>query len=90
MLCFTICFTCVEQTQVLNRTQKALEFEQEKEAALVQNLDDKIHALNKMIFDMRSGSSMPVLRDPIEKMNYLGQPLGDLSGLLKTTRQNYA
>lgn len=72
MLCFTTCFTRVEQTQALNRTEKALEFEQRKEAALVQNLDDKIHALNKMIFDTGSGSSMPDLRDPIEKMNYLG------------------
>ena len=56
----------------------------------MQNLDDKIHMLNKMIFDMRSGSSVPNLRDPTEKMNYLGHLLGDLSGLLKTTRENYA
>lgn len=33
---------------------------------------------------------MPDLRDPIEKMNYLGQLLEDLSGLLKTFRENYA
>lgn len=90
MLCFTTCFTRVEQTQALNRTEKALEFEQGKEAALVKDLDEKIHALNKIIFDMGSGSSMSNLRDPIEKMNYMGQLLGDLSGLLKTTRENYA
>lgn len=90
MLCFTTCFTRVEQTQALNRIENALEFEQGKEAALVKNLDEKIYALNKIIFDMGSGSSMPNLRDPIEKMNYMGQLLGDLSGLLKTTRENYA
>ena len=56
----------------------------------MQNLDEKIHALNKMIFDMGSGSIMPDLRDPIEKMNYLGHLLEDLRGLLKTTRDNYA
>ena len=53
------------------------------------NLDDKIHSLNKMIFDMGSGSTVPDLRDPTEKMNYLGHLLGDLSGLLKATRENY-
>ena len=56
----------------------------------MQNLDEKIHALNKMIFDMGSRSSMPDLRDPKEKVNYLGQLLEDLNGLLKTTRENYA
>ena len=53
------------------------------------NLDEKIHSLNKMIFDMGSGSHVPDLRDPTEKMNYLGHLLGDLSGLLKATRENY-
>lgn len=48
-------FALVEQTQLLNRTEKTLKFEQDKEAALVQNLDEKIHTLNKMIFDMGSG-----------------------------------
>ena len=86
----SLVFTHVEQTQALNRAEKTLKFEQEKEAALVQNLDDKIHSLNKMIFDMGSGSSVPDLRDPTEKINYLGHLLGDLSGLLKATRENYA
>ena len=89
MLCFITCFTRVELTQALNRAQKTLEFEQAKEAALVQCLNDRIHALNKMMFDMGSGSSMPDLRDPVEKMNYMGQLLEDLNGLLKTTRKNY-
>nr|ADB85292.1 putative retrotransposon protein [Phyllostachys edulis] len=79
-----------QQTQVLNRAKKALEFEQDKEAALVQSLDEKIHALNKMIFEMGSGSNLPPLRDPTEKMTYLGQLLEDLKGLLKTIRENYA
>ena len=56
----------------------------------MQSLDEKIHALNKMIFDMGSGSSPPTFRDPTEKMNYLDQLLEDLKGLLKTTRENYA
>ena len=47
-------------------------------------------ALNKMIFDMGSGSSLPTLRDPMEMMNYLGQLLEDLKSLLTTTRESYA
>ena len=90
MFVLITCFTLVEQKQALDKTEKTLKFEQDKEAALVQNIDEKIHALNKMIFDMGSGSSPPTLRDPIEKMNYLGQLLEDLKNLLKTTRKNYA
>ena len=56
----------------------------------MQNLDEKLIALNKMIFDMGSGSSLPTLRDPMEKMTYLGQLLEDLKGLLKTTQENHA
>ena len=72
-----------------NRVQKTLKFEQDKEAVLAQSIDEKIRALNKMIFDMGSGSSLPTLGDPIEKMNYLGQLLEDLKVLHKTTRTNY-
>lgn len=79
-----------EKTQAVTRVEKTLEFEQDKAAAFVQNLDGKVHTLNKMIFDMGSGSSLPTLRDPTEKMNYLDQLLEDLNGLLKTTRENYA
>ena len=55
----------------------------------MQNLDEKVIALNKMIFDMGSGSSLPTLRDPTEKVSYFGQLLEDLKDLLKTTRENY-
>ena len=65
-------FTLIEQTQTLDRAEKTLKFEQDKEAALVQNIDEKIHALNKMIFDMGSRSSPPTLRDPIEKNELFG------------------
>ena len=54
------------------------------------NLDEKIIALNKMIFDMGSGSSLPTLRDPMDKTNYLGQLLEDLNNLLKTTKKSYS
>ena len=39
---------------------------------------------------MVSGSSLPILRDPVEKINYLGQQLEDLQSLLKTTQKNHA
>ncbi|MGL6083916.1 MAG: hypothetical protein ACRC4N_16205 [Gammaproteobacteria bacterium] len=84
------CFTLAEQKQILDRVEKTLKFEQDKEAALIQSLDEKTIFLNKMIFYMRSGSSLPTLRDPVEKMNYFGQLLEDLNNLLKATRKNYA
>ena len=56
----------------------------------MQNLEEKVKALNKMLFDMGSGSSLPILRDPVEKIDYLGRQLKDLQGLLKTTRKNHA
>ena len=69
--------TRAEKDQALERVGKVLEFERGKEAALVLGLDEKIMALNKMIFDMGSGSSLPTLRDPTEKINYLGKLLED-------------
>ena len=39
---------------------------------------------------MGSGSQLPLLKDPAEKINFLGQQLEDLRGLLKATRDNYA
>ena len=82
--------TRAEKDQALERVGKVLEFERGKEATLMLSLDEKIRALNKMIFDMGSGSSLPTLIDPTEKINYLGKLLEDLKGLLKTTRENHA
>ena len=41
-------------------------------------------AFNKMLFDMGSGTQLPSLEDPTEKINYLGQQLEDLRSLLKS------
>lgn len=78
-----------EKIQALERAEKTLEFERDQKTALVFGLDEKILTLNKMIFDMGSGSSLPTLGDPAEKMNYFGQLLEDLKGLLKTMRENH-
>ena len=40
----------------MKRTEKALKFERDKETAFGQNLEEKVKAFNKMLFDMGSGT----------------------------------
>lgn len=79
-----------EQNQKIARVEKALKFEQEKGAGLEQSLEEQVKALNKMFFDMGSRVQLPILRDPMEKLNFLSQQLEDLKSLLETTRKNHA
>lgn len=46
--------------------------------------------MNKMLFDLGSGTQLPILRDPVEKINFLGHQLEDLKGVMKTFRGNHA
>lgn len=43
-----------------------------------------------MLFDMGLGSSLPLLRDLVQGINYLGQQFEDLKSLLEPTRKNHA
>lgn len=79
-----------EQNQKIARVEKSLKFEQEKGAGLEQSLEEQVKALNKMFFNMGSRVQLPILRDPMEKLNFLGQQLEDLKSLLETTRKNHA
>lgn len=38
---------------------------------------------------MGSGAQLPLLGDPMEKINFLGLQLKDLKGLLETTQRNH-
>lgn len=42
-----------------------------------------------MLFDLGSGTQLSILRDPAEKINFLGQQLEDLKSLMKTFRENH-
>ena len=43
-----------------------------------------------MLFDLGSGTQLPILGDPAEKINFLGQQLEDLKSVIKTFRENHA
>ena len=45
--------------------------------------------MNKMLFDLGSGTQLPILRDPTEKINFLGLQLEDLKSVMKTFKENH-
>ena len=46
--------------------------------------------MNKMLFDLGSGTQLPTLGDPTEKINFLGLQLEDLKSVMKTFKENHA
>ena len=43
--------------------------------------------MNKMLFDLGSGTQLPILGDPTEKINFLGLQLEDLKSRLEGDKQ---
>jgi len=54
------------------------------------SIDEKVKAVNRMLFDLGSGTQLPNFGDLSEKINFHGQQIEDLKGVIKDLRENYA